>query len=153
MKLEQLQFKDVSELSPEQGMIVSFARSGETRSRMRIEIDKERDLVSAIAKKQAGFCNITALSEAPLDWPASLVLEHKQHAPKHLHQVLNRCWDSSSEDSWKLPKGTDDWNVYSIKRILETNYWEKEVKPGDSDEGRTELLQLRVIATFFLPTS
>ena len=51
LKLEQLQLKDVSELSPEQGMILSFACSGEIRSRMRIEIDKERDVWDDDLKK------------------------------------------------------------------------------------------------------
>ena len=132
-----------------------------TESRLKIENSAHdsphnsgQNLIEAF--KQIKFCKITSLSEAPLDWRASLLLEAKHYLPEGL-QVLRECWDqcSSTEDSYydfskEFSVGTEKWNVNCIRRILETSYWVKEITLDDHDEDSSELIRVKVIATFLI---
>ncbi|XP_063723208.1 uncharacterized protein LOC134851171 isoform X2 [Symsagittifera roscoffensis] len=240
-QFEKLGFEDVSELYAKQDMFVSFSRTGDTWSSMRVVLAKDpqpdsakkEELISAIlsaeaigqsvldkvdkkdlkmtyfktkkllklgdktskqtsdalrilydaycrlaslktensahdsphnsgqnlieAFEQIGFCKITALREAPLDWRASLLLEAKHYLPEGL-QVLSECWDqcSSTEDSYydfskefsvgELESELEErLKVNCIKRILETSYWVNEIRSDDKDEDCRELIRVKVI--------
>ena len=161
-KFEKLCFEKAPHVRRDADMIVSFTPrySSATLENKTIGVNFVHDIlfpkISRIPNDWT--CCLTGISEAPVDWRASLFLEKNEITeadtlPEGIAKVLDECWNQcnsseelSQNDSKKneFPIGTESWKIASVKQVLKTNIWVKEINHDDIDETGTEKLPIKV---------
>ena len=155
-KFEKFGFEEASDVCREADMIVSLTPRGNKT----IGVSFVHDIHNPkISKLSSGWTrNLIGISEAPVDWRASLFLEKNEteedELPEGIEKVLDECWNhcNSSEElsqndpnQNEYPIGTESWKIVCVEQIQKTKTWVKKIDYDDIDETSTEKLRIKVL--------
>ena len=159
---EKLGFEEASDVCREADMIVDFEprHYSATFEKTTISVSFLYDIhIPKISKLSRGWTrNLIGISEAPVDWRASLFLERNEteedELPEGIEKVLDECWNhcNSSEElsqndseQNEYPIGTESWKIVCVEQIQKTKTWVKNIDYDDIDETSNEKLRIKVL--------